>query len=204
MIGQLVMGFLFTFAYAVIRYAGFGHVDVIHVPAYIMNKAVSMTAAETLFLAALGVMRAERSTVRFWINACSQLVFIHVFLSLGILSKGYFGQYFSGDKMNLTGELVLLFGVLAVYCFWRLKTVGTKPALRRFLALTSCGLVSAHLFTMGFDGWLQVQRWNGGMPPITLLSFILVLSSLAIFLRIGESQVFYPSGATSASESVVD
>ncbi len=189
MIKQFLTAFLFTLVYAVIRYAGFSHVSLIHVPVYIMNKAVSMTAVEALFMAALGLMRAERDTVRFWINACSQLVFVHIFLSLGILSKGYFASYFDGDKMSLTGELVLLMGVLAVYCFWRLKTAEIKPALRRTLTILACALVAVHLFAMGFDGWMQVQKWNGGMPPITLLSFLLVVSSLIVFLWAKEKHV---------------
>ncbi len=185
MVNQFLTAFLFTTAYAVIRYAGFGHVSLIHVPVYIMNKSISMTAVEALLMAAIGLMRSEKATVRFWSNICWQLVFVHVLLSLGILSKGYFASYFDGEKMSLTGEVVLLMGVLAAYCFWRLRTPGEKPALRRALTLLACSFVAVHLFTMGFDGWLHVQKWNGGMPPITLLSFLLVISSLAVFLRAG-------------------
>ncbi len=182
MVNQFLTAFLFTTLYAIIRYAGFGHVSLIHVPVYILNKSISMTAVETLLLAALGVMRSEKDRVRFWSSVCSQLVFVHILLSLGILSKGYFASYFDGDKMSLTGEVVLLRGALASYCFWRLKATGVSPALQRTLTLLACGLVAVHLFAMGFDGWLQVQKWNGGLPPITLLSFLLVLSSLAVFL----------------------
>jgi hypothetical protein len=189
MLNQFLTAFLFTTAYAVIRYAGFGHVSLIHVPVYIMNKSISMTAVEALLMAALGVMRSEKDTVHFWTDVCSQLVFVHVFLSLGILSKGYFTSYFDGDKMSLTGEVVLLMGVLAVYCFWRLKAAEIKPALRRTLTLLAGTLVAVHLFAMGFDGWLAVQKWNGGMPPITLLSFLLVISSLIVFLWAKERNV---------------
>jgi hypothetical protein len=189
MVSQFLTAFLFTTAYAVIRYVGFGHVSLLHVPVYIMNKSISMTAVEALLLAALGVMRSEKDTVRFWTDVCSQLVFVHVILSLGILSKGYFTSYFDGDKMSLTGEVVLLMGALAVYCFWRLKVAEIKPALRRTLTLLACSLVAVHLFAMGFDGWLAVQKWNGGMPPITLLSFLLVISSLIVFLWAKERQV---------------
>jgi hypothetical protein len=83
----------------------------------------------------------------------------------------------------------MLMGTLAVYCFWRLKAAGIKPALRRTLTLLACSLVAFHLFAMGFDGWLAVQKWNGGMPPITLLSFLLVISSLIVFLWAKERHV---------------
>src|SRR5574341_751097 len=150
MVKQFLTAFLFTLVYAIIRYAGFGNVSLIHAPVYIMNKAVSMTAVVALFMAALGLMRAEKDTVRFWTKTCSHLVFLHIFLSLGILSKGYFAKFFSGDKMSLTGEVVLLMGVLAAYCFWRLQATRIKPALQRTLTILACALVAGHLFAMGF------------------------------------------------------
>jgi hypothetical protein len=134
-------------------------------------------------MASLALVRADKIALRFWSNAALQLVFVHVFLSLGILSKGYYGTFFEGDKMNLTGELVLLTGALGVYCFWRLQAAELTSELRRTLKILLCALVAGHLFTMGFDGWLQVKRWNGGLPPITLLSFLLVVPSLLISLR---------------------
>jgi hypothetical protein len=180
---HLLLALFFTSVYAIVRYAGFGNVPVIHIPVYIMNKAISMTAAESLFMASLALVRADKIALRFWSNAALQLVFVHVFLSLGILSKGYYGTFFEGDKMNLTGELVLLTGALGVYCFWRLQAAELTHELRRTLKILLCALVAGHLFIMGFDGWLQVKRWNGGLPPITLLSFLLVVPSLLISLH---------------------
>ena len=195
MVNQFLTAFLFTTAYAVIRYAGFGNVSLIHVPVYIMNKSISMTAVEALSMAALGLMHSEKDTVRFWINVCSQLIFVHIFLSLGLLSgeKGYFASFFDGDKMSLTGEVVLLMGVLTTYCFWRLQATGIKPALRRTLTILASTCVAIHLFAMGYNGWLDVLRWNGGMPPITLLSFLLVIYSLTVFLLARERHVFLSS-----------
>jgi hypothetical protein len=204
MVTQFLTMFFFTAVYAVIRYAGFGGISLIHVPVYIMNKAVSMTAAESMFMAALCLMRADKDAVRFWASACAQLVFVHIFLSLGVLSKGYFASYFSGDKMSLTGELVLLQGVMAVYCFWRLGRAGIKPALRRRLTILACALVGGHLFTMGFDGWLKVQKWNGGLPPITLLSFLLVIAGLIMFLWVRERSVSFSSPQDLALNSGID
>ena len=183
MIKQFLTAFLFTLAYAVIRYAGFGHVDLIHVPAYIMNKAICMTAVESLLMASYGFLRGKSETVRFWTGVSSQLVFVHVLLSLGILSKGYYASFFDGDKMSLTGELVLLMGALAVYCFWRLRTAGIKPDLRRTLTVLGFTFVAAHLFAMGFNDTMQVQKWNGGLPPMSMLSFLFVVFGLATFLR---------------------
>lgn len=189
MINQFLMAFLFTAMYALIRYAGFGHVSLIHVPGYIMNKAICMTGVEAMFMAALCLMRAERDGVRFWTKVCTHLVFIHVLLSLGILSSGYYVSFFDGDKMSLTGELVLLMGVLAVYCFWRLHATKIKPDLRRTLTILASALVSGHLFAMGYKDTLNVQKWNGGLPPMSMLSFLLAASSLIMFLRAKEKHV---------------
>jgi hypothetical protein len=174
---------VFTSVYAVIRYAVFGTVSLIHVPVYIMNKGISMTAAVSLFMASLCLVRRERDTARFWTNACSQSAFVHVFLSLGIFSKAYFHKLFSGDKLNLTGEVTLLFGVLAAYCIWRLNTRVMKTAEWRITTASVYALVASHLFAMSYDGWLQVQKWNGALPPDTLLSFLFVICGLMTFLR---------------------
>jgi hypothetical protein len=190
---QFLLALMFTTIYAVVRYAGFGHVSLIHLPVYLLNKAVSMTAAESLFMASLALVGANKEGVRFWGNAALQLVFVHVFLSLGILSRGYFANFFDGDKMNLTGEVVLLTGALAVYCFWRLQAAGLSASLRQTLTSLLLALVGCHLFTMGYDGWLQVARWNGGLPPITMLSFFLVVPSLVVSLWSKEAAVSAPA-----------
>ncbi len=204
MVKQFLTAFLFTLVYAVIRYAGFGHVALIHLPVYIMNKAICMTAVESLLMASLGFMHAEQDKVRFWTNACSQLVFVHIFLSLGILSQGYYANFFDGDKMSLTGELVLLMGVLAVYCFWRLHATGIKPAVRRTLTVLACTFVAGHLFAMGYKDTLNVQKWNGGLPPMSMLSFLLAVSSLIVFLRAKEKHVSLSSEEGRVLNSGID
>jgi hypothetical protein len=87
------------------------------------------------------------------------------------------------------GEATILFGTLAAYCVWRLNKHGMKPAELRIATAAVCALVAGHLFTMGYDGWLQVQKWNGGLPPITLLSFCMVVTGLTVFLWATEKRV---------------
>jgi hypothetical protein len=179
---RLVMAFLFTTVYAVVRYAGFGHVSLAHVPAYIMNKAICMTAVEALLMASLGFLRGQKQEQRFWIGVGSHLIFVHVLLSLGILSKGYYPHFFDVDRMSLTGELVLLMGALAVYCFWRLQSAALDRATRRTLTVLACTFVAGHLFAMGYEDTLAVQKWNGGLPPMSMLSFFIVVSGLVVLL----------------------
>jgi|ERR1039457_38104 hypothetical protein len=202
MIKQFLTVLFFTTVYAVMRYAAFANVSPIHIPVYLLNKAISMTAAFSLLMAALGLIRAQRDVFDFWRKACMNLVFIHVIMSLAVFNKGYFPKWFNNDMMTLNGELTLLMGALGVYCFWRLLTFEMKPHIRRIMMTSASALVAGHLFVMGYDGWLQVQKWNGGLPPITLLSFILVVSSLAVFIRVSEKHesFFSDNGRVLASK----
>ena len=179
---QLRMALFFTTVYVVMLYAGFGTVSLVHLPVFLLNKGIAMTAAESLFMASLCLVRREKDAARFWTNACAQLVFLHIFLTLGIFSKAYFHKFFSAGQVNLTGEVVLLTGVLAVYCLWRRQASAPKAAVWRGLTNLVCALVAVHLFTMGYDDWLRVKKWNGALPPTTLLSFLLISGSLLMYL----------------------
>ena len=72
----------------------------------------------------------------------------------------------------------------------------------RIMMVSASALVAGHLFVMGYDGWLQVQKWNGGLPPITLLSFLLVVAGFAVFMRVSEKHVslFSNNGRVLASK----
>ena len=51
MIRQFLTVLFFTTVYAVVRYAGFANVSPIHIPVYLLNKGISMTAAYSLLMA---------------------------------------------------------------------------------------------------------------------------------------------------------
>lgn len=186
---QFLLVLIFTTLYAVVRYCGFGGVSLIHVPVYVMNKSISMAASVALLMAAMSVARSLREAAIFWGKACANLAFVHVLLSLSILSKGYFDKFFDNGKMSLAGEATVFFGAMAAYCIWRLNTRVMKPAEWRTTTAAVYTLVAGHLFAMGWDGWLQVQKWNGGLPPITLLSFLFVIYGLMTFLRPKEAEL---------------
>ncbi|MBA7555685.1 hypothetical protein ES705_48365 [subsurface metagenome] len=52
---------------------------------------------------------------------------------------------------------------------------------RRFL-LTAMLLGAAHLFFMGYKGWLNPSGWNGGLPPISLVAFAFFATGYVINL----------------------
>ena len=183
MLTRLVAAFLCTFAYAVVRYVGFGHVALAHVPAYVLNKAICVTAVEALLMASVASARAKADEARFWASAGTQLIFVHVLLSLGLLSsKGYYPALFEGARMSLTGELVLLLGAVAVHAFWRRRAGETSSTTGRAWTLLAYSAIAGHVFAIGYENTLQVQRWNGGLPPMSLLGFLMVVSGLAVLV----------------------
>ena len=144
-----------------------------------------MASVFFLFLTAVNYKKGRIEKIRFWGNASLHFAYIHIVLSLAILSKVYFPKFFHTDKMNLTGELTILLGVLAAYSFWRISNAGSDFKQRKIFQLLSGFLLTGHLVAMGFTNWLNIGKWYGGLPPISLVSVVLALMSLILFLKAG-------------------
>ena len=186
MIKKLIAVLLCTTLYAIIRYVVFGQVSPIHMPAYILNKSVSMASVFFLFCAALNHAKGQVEKIRFWGAASLHFAYIHILLSLALLSSDYYPKFFGTEKMNLTGEFTILFGVLAAYCFWIARNGKSVLMRLRIPQLLSSLFIAGHLVTMGFGGWLKVEKWYGGLPPISLISFVFAVISLMFFLKTRE------------------
>jgi hypothetical protein len=174
---------LVTTAYALLRYAGFGGVSLAHAPAFLVNKAISLSAAVAVALASHAAARERAEETLAWGSASTHLAFVHVLLSLALLSKGNCPAWFDGDRLSLAGEGAASLGVLAAYAWWRAGK-GLDWALRRRASALGCLLLAAHVAVMGFRNWIQPARWHGGLPPITLLSFTAATVALFLFLRV--------------------
>jgi hypothetical protein len=192
-----IVGFvLVAQTYALVRYGVFKGVSLEHWPLYLNNKAISL--AGLCLLAASFIFRrttiesdsasSDRSPGALLARAGFALIGLHVLMSLPILGPGYFPQFFTGDKMNLTGELSLLLGVISFGCclgFAGLILTGAvmnpTPAWRILVQrLAAAVLVTAagHVLVMGVAGWLTPDKWPGKMPPITLIAFLTALVPL--------------------------
>ena len=183
MITKLIAILLCTTAYTIVRYVIFGHVSPIHMPVYLLNKSVSMASMFFLFLAAMPLAKERTEETRFWGIASFHFACLHILLSLAILSSAYYPKFFGTDKMNLTGEVTVLFGILTAYCYWFARN-GKSFFIRRWVIQLLAGIfVAGHLVAMGFGGWLEVEKWHGGLPPISLISFIFAMISLGLFLK---------------------
>lgn len=52
---------------------------------------------------------------------------------------------------------------------------------RRFL-LVAMILGGAHLFFMGYEGWLNPAGWHGGIPPVSLVAFVFFVAGYVVNL----------------------
>jgi hypothetical protein len=192
---------VFAEAYALVRYAVFKGVSLNNWPLYLNNKALSL-AGLTLIAASLALRRTSsengsasngRPPGVLLARVGFALIGLHVLMSLPLLGPGYFPQFFAGDKMNLTGELSLFFGVWSFGCCVGVAgltlsgTVSKPSSARRSLiqrlALAALATAAGHVLVMGAAGWITPAKWPGGMPPITLLAFLAAVIPLLLWSR---------------------
>jgi len=194
--------FLAVSAYAVIRYNVIKGTPWTELPLFISNKAISLSAIIFIVLSyALGSM------ARFWpgifVPALNfrkffgllgfGLAAIHGLISLLIFTPAYYPKFFSSaGKLNLIGELSMLFGVLAFFVFSlvaisSISAVANSMGQEHWLKIQRFGylglfLVFFHVFVMGFEGWMNPAGWPGGLLPISLVAAIVI--ALGLLLRV--------------------
>jgi len=183
LIGKLTVILVLTSLYTFVRYVIFGDVSPDQMPVYLLNKSIAMASTFFLFLTAISYARTQMLKVSFWGMLTLHSAYIHIILSLALWSKAYYPRFFNIDKMNLTGELMILLGILAAYTFWHIYGARSNVIQRKILQLLSTFFVAGHLVVMGFNGWLSVEKWYGGLPPISLISFLFVCICLVLFLK---------------------
>lgn len=118
---KLITVLLLTTIYPIIRYVLFGNVDPIHLPIYLLNKSVSMASTIYLLFASVKFAKGQMEEVKYWGSISWYSAILHVLFSLSLLSGAYYPKFFGLEKMNLIGELTILFGVVAIFSFWFLN-----------------------------------------------------------------------------------
>lgn len=202
---MLTLGlFALAMGYAVLRYVLLGPVPVDQVPLYIANKAVAVVSlmlvalafAARRFSAAPGaklawLRRGRRALGMYGLS----LAALHSLLSVMLLTPVYFGKFFTdtGTLTAMAGASMLA-GAGAMVLLIMLGRVKAEPdaappretsgdhgrrTLRR-LALCVLVLTGIHLVLMGLPGWLAPTSWHGKLPPITLISMMIVLIGLVV------------------------
>lgn len=181
---------ILTFAYSVVRYHVFGDVPWAQMPLYVMNKAVSWSG---LTLLALAYLRRDKPAARDLGVLGLFLTGAHIAMSFSIMSPAYYAKLYEGGRLTAWGEGAILAGVGAAVVL-ALPALGTLPGVRealgdaRWLRWQRAGywalaLTASHCALLGGKGWFAPQSWPGGLPPITLLSFLMAVAPLAWRLR---------------------
>jgi len=172
-----------SLSYAVLRYLVFGTVSVANLPCYVANKAISLSAVVALCASAYYLNRGRIDEQRDWFAFFKITTSVHVLLSVMLFSAEYYPKMFAGGKMNLHGELFILFGVLAVAMLMYRTIVRETTADLKILQPLSIAAIALHQLFLGMSGWLKWQEWPGYMPPITMIGFIVAVIAIVFQIK---------------------
>jgi len=189
-INVIVSSFLISLVYAILRYNIFKEVPWTDLPIYILNKAVALTIIILIFYNLVSKNNKSEDSKYLWI-AVFFLTILHVLLSSVILIPEYFGKFYNGNKLNLTGSISLLAGIFAFLGFIikgvilyqgsnKTNVKNNSPWLIQLKYLNHL-FIGVHLFVMGFLGWFTPSHWPGWLPPISLLAFLLLILSTLMY-----------------------
>ena len=171
-------------------------------PFFILNKGISLSAFILITLnfsfgplKNLGVKVPEGC-----LNARKALgmsgfllVLIHALMSFMLFKPTVYGKFFEQNgTMTLLAGLSMLAGVLAFVVLWgynlsfqthlREDKVFIQFITSRKFLLIAMMLGAAHLFFMGYKGWITPSGWHGGLPPISLVAFAFFVSGYIVNL----------------------
>jgi hypothetical protein len=121
------------------------------------------------------------------------IVLVHALMSFMLFSPSVYGQFFEADgTLTLFAGLSMLGGTLAFVVLWAYNLsfqthmredkafIGFITS-RRFLVWALL-LGGAHVFFMGFTGWMNPSGWHGGIPPVSLVAFAFFVGGYGVNL----------------------
>jgi len=170
-------------SYATLRYNVFKGVPWADWPAYTVNKALAVGA---LLIIAAAVIRLARSGRRSgvllgWAGA---LALAHSLLSFAMLNPVYYPRLFDDGRLTAIGGLAMALGALLMAAMdvgARRSVVWSHAARHRTLALIALGS-GVHAALPGLPSWTAPGSWPGGLPPLTLISFLASVLAVAVWL----------------------
>lgn len=190
-IGILAVSFLYIFAY----YIAIKGTLWDELPLFVTNKTVALAAVVFIALSYACGHLARYFPKRFEVTLAWRKFFgllgfglasAHALMATLILSPDSFGRLFDATgKLNLTGELTLLFGVLAFFLF-AVIAISSLPSVMESikrenwikiqrLGYWGLALIFLHVFFLGIEGWLQPESWPSGLLPISLIAGAIIL-----------------------------
>lgn len=167
MIKSTILILTSTLIYAIIRYNVFGTVSYSDIPTLIVNKSISFSTI--IFLAFASYYKLKHNTYKYdsYVQLFRTFVFMHVLLSMLLFSNQYYPKLYDGERLTFFANLAILTGLLGFSYLYN-KIVDVIKLVLYFL-------IAMHLYFIASSSWFTPQSWNGGMPPISLLCFLLLL-----------------------------
>jgi len=191
---------LFSIGYAIVRYHLAGDVPWKDLPFFILNKGISLAA---FVLVTCNFSFGPLNNLGFkipagWLDARKALgmtgfllALVHALISFMLFSPAVYAQFFEPDgTLTLLGGISMLGGIAAFVVLWAYnlsfqtqlredKTFIRFITSRKFL-IWALLLGGVHLVFMGYQGWMEPAKWQGGMPPVSLVAIsIFVLGYVA-------------------------
>lgn len=198
----ILVTLVLSIGYAVLRYHIVGPVPWKDFPFFILNKGLCLAAFILLTMNfSFGPLHNLGASVPAgWLNARKAmgmtgflLVMLHALMSFLLFSPAVYKKFFADDgTLTLLAGLSMLGGVSAFVVLW-----GYNMSFQTFLRedrafiqfitsrkfmLFALLLGAAHLFFMGYAGWLKPARWHGSLPPISLVAFVFFATGYGINL----------------------
>lgn len=185
--------------YSIIRYHVFGNVGWSDLPIFILNKGISLTSLIllTINFSIKPLQYSGYIISNNWNNSRKTfgrtalvLAIIHVIWSCLIFNPIYFEKFFNNNsELNTIGIISVCTGIISLvlllgYHFNRkyYSTIFTFKLTSKVTIILILVLLFIHVGIIGYDNWLKIQSWQGYIPPITLVSCLIL--GLSIFLSI--------------------
>lgn len=188
----ILLIFLFSTGYAVLRYNIAGGVLWSRLPMYVLNKSISLSG---FILLIISYSYADRKNALFGKELLKHigisgflLILLHAVLSLLLFRPSVYPKFFDKNEWLTTpAGISMLAGVIAVVLMWVYNmsfTILYKEKITAQLKqniINSAMLLSGfHLFFMGYKGWLTPEKWFGKLPPISLIAFIFFILGIGL------------------------
>jgi DMSO/TMAO reductase YedYZ heme-binding membrane subunit len=186
--------------YAVLRFHIAGSVPWKEFPFFILNKGLSLSAFILLTLSfSIDPLKSLGFKVPGdWLDSRKALgmtgfllILVHAVMSFLMFTPAQYGKFFEPDgTLTLLSGLSMLGGVLALVVLWaynlsfqtflREDRAYIRYITSRKFMMFAMLLGAAHLFFMGYQSWFTQAGWHSGLPPISLLAFILFVASYVL------------------------
>lgn len=178
---QLLVIFSLCLIYAVVRYCIFGEVEFDQLPIYILNKSISLLSVIGMTFYCWHIYRSKKDEKRYWGNVFYTFMLLHILISLMIVGPDYYPVFYlpENPKLSIWGGASLLFAALAaVVCVLRYTVFKNIEVFTLMIFIAYA--VSSHLMLISAAGWIVPAKWLGGLPPISLISFLISIAALLI------------------------